>query len=73
MHDAHNVARGSFVDMAGLVQPVPAPRFSRTAATVDAPPPIPGEHTAEALASWGVPDDTVSAWDRAGAIAASRW
>jgi alpha-methylacyl-CoA racemase len=66
--DAHNVARGSFVEVDGLTQPRPAPRFSRTPATVDLPPPAPGEHTREALAAWGVPDSTVSAWERTGAV-----
>ena len=33
----HNVARGTFVTVDGVVQPAPAPRFSRTAATTPAP------------------------------------
>ncbi|MDH6679187.1 alpha-methylacyl-CoA racemase [Rhodococcus sp. LBL1] len=50
----HHVARGTFVELDGLVQPAPTPRFSRTAATVDRRPPLPGEHTTEALAAWGI-------------------
>ena len=34
----HNVARGTFIDRDGLVQPAPAPRFSRTTASVTHPP-----------------------------------
>ena len=34
----HNVARGTFIDRDGLVQPAPAPRFSRTTASVTLPP-----------------------------------
>ena len=34
----HNVARKTFIDVAGVTQPAPAPRFSRTAPAVRAPP-----------------------------------
>ena len=42
----HNQARNTFVDVAGVVQPAPAPRFSRSAAEIAAPagPPRPA-HT----------------------------
>jgi alpha-methylacyl-CoA racemase len=53
----HHVARSSFVDLAGLVQPAPAPRFSRTASPD--PTPAPGQaggpapcSAADVLASW---------------------
>ncbi len=49
----HNVARGTFVDVAGVRQPGPAPRFSRTPAEIQGPPVHPGQHTDEALADWG--------------------
>ena len=52
----HLVARGTFVERDGLVQPAPAPRFSRTEASLTLPPPAPGEHTRAALAAWGVGD-----------------
>jgi alpha-methylacyl-CoA racemase len=64
----HNVARGTFVELAGVTQPSPQPRFSRTPAVVDAPPPVPGEHTRSALAGWGVPEDTIEEWLRVGAV-----
>lgn len=66
--DPHNVARGTFVELDGVTQPAPHPRFSRTPARVDSPPPTPGEHTYEALADWGVPDDTIATWLRDGAV-----
>lgn len=66
--DEHNVARGTFVEVGGVTQPSPQPRFSRTPASVDGPPPAPGEHTRAGLASWGVPDDTIAAWEQAGAV-----
>jgi alpha-methylacyl-CoA racemase len=46
----HLAARGTFTDHAGIVQPAPAPRFSRTAASLGRVPPYPGEHGAEILA-----------------------
>jgi alpha-methylacyl-CoA racemase len=64
----HSVARGTFVEVAGVTQPSPQPRFSRTPAAVDAPPPAPGEHTRAALAAWGVAEKTVADWEQAGAV-----
>lgn len=64
----HNVARGTFVEVAGVTQPSPQPRFSRTEARVDGPPAAPGEHTREALVAWGLPDERINAWAQAGAI-----
>ena len=49
----HNVERGTFVEVDGVVQPAPAPRFTRT-------PPGPlrsssdGDDTADVLAGWGL-------------------
>jgi len=50
----HLRARGTYVESHGVVQPAPAPRFSRTPGVLDRPPPEPGQHTREALADWGV-------------------
>jgi alpha-methylacyl-CoA racemase len=55
----HNVARSTFVEAGGVTQPAPAPRFSRTVAQLTRPPAIPGEHTREALADWGLDGDTI--------------
>lgn len=53
----HLVARGTFVEEHGMVQPQPAPRFSRTPPTLTTPPSrVAGEHTTEALTAWGVED-----------------
>jgi len=49
----HNVARGTFVEVAGKLQPGPAPRFSRTPAEISRPPSHAGQHTDQALADWG--------------------
>jgi alpha-methylacyl-CoA racemase len=64
----HNVARQTFVEIAGVTQPAPQPRFGRTPARIDGPPPAPGEHTRSALADWGVDADTITAWEQAGAV-----
>lgn len=55
MEHPHNKMRGTFIEVGGIVQPGPAPRFSRTKPIVSSPPPRPGEHTDEVLSSWGVP------------------
>jgi alpha-methylacyl-CoA racemase len=50
----HNVARGTFVDVDGTVQPAPAPRFSRTPAPVPGPPQDAADLPADGLEGWGV-------------------
>ena len=50
----HNRARGTFVERDGVVQPAPAPRFSRTEAELSRGPPTPGQHSAEILEEWGI-------------------
>ncbi len=65
----HNVARGTFVDVAGVTQPAPAPRFSRTEATIDRPPPHAGQHTDEVLAHWGLDTEALAELRDSGAIA----
>jgi len=52
--DPHNAARGSFIEVAGVAQPAPAPRFSRTPGAVRRAPPERGEGGREALAEWGL-------------------
>lgn len=57
MEHPHMVDRGVFVDKDGLKQPAPAPRFSRTEATLRAnPPAAAGANTTEALKAWGIND-----------------
>ncbi len=54
--DPHLAARRTYVSRDGVTQPAPAPRFSRTPGALSQPPPLPGQHTTEALAEWGLPD-----------------
>jgi len=51
----HMRERGTFVEVAGALQPGPAPRFSRTPCRISGPPPHAGQHTDAALADWGIP------------------
>lgn len=64
----HNQARGTFVEVAGVVQPGPAPRFSRTRPEIQGPPPIPGQHTAEVLGGWGFSPDEIDKLRETGAV-----
>ncbi|MFN8022861.1 MAG: CaiB/BaiF CoA-transferase family protein [Acidimicrobiales bacterium] len=57
----HNVERRTFIDVAGVTQPAPAPRFSRTVPEVKSAPAHPGQHSLEILTDWGLPADRVSA------------
>ncbi|HEV8623454.1 MAG TPA: CaiB/BaiF CoA-transferase family protein [Acidimicrobiia bacterium] len=65
----HNVARGTFVEIDGVVQPAPAPRFSRTPGEISRPPSAPAADTDEALADWGLSEAEIAKLRSAGAIA----
>ncbi|HEY6532633.1 MAG TPA: CaiB/BaiF CoA-transferase family protein [Acidimicrobiales bacterium] len=64
----HLRARGTFTEVAGVVQPAPAPRFGTDALSVSGPPPAPGEHTVEALLAWGFTVEEVDALADEGAV-----
>ena len=64
----HNKARGSFIELEGVVQPAPGPRFSRTPCEVQHPPAITGEHSEAVLADWGFSADEIAGLKAAGAI-----
>jgi alpha-methylacyl-CoA racemase len=66
----HNVARGTFVELDGVVQPAPAPRFSRTPAAVAHRPSEPGEDSSEALAAWGIPERDIAELVAVGTVVA---
>ncbi len=67
-HHPHNAARRTFTDVAGVVQPAPAPRFSRTPGTIERPPPHPGQHTDEVLGDWGFGPSEIEKLRAAGAV-----
>jgi alpha-methylacyl-CoA racemase len=52
----HLTSRGTYVERDGLVQPAPAPRFSRTRPTLTTGPSVAGGQTRDALTAWGIPD-----------------
>jgi alpha-methylacyl-CoA racemase len=64
----HNVARESFVEVDGIVQPGPAPRFSRTPAAKPTPPETPGERGIMSLAQWGLSEAEIGQFRRSGAL-----
>jgi alpha-methylacyl-CoA racemase len=65
----HNRARGTFVEIDGIVQPAPAPRFSRTIPDLPIPPqPTEPEYAGAALAPWLDPAE-ITALQAAGTIA----
>ena len=64
----HNIARESFVEIGGVLQPVPAPRFSRTEAVVTRPPAHPGQHTRDILADWGFTASEIDGLHTSGAV-----
>jgi alpha-methylacyl-CoA racemase len=56
---AHHRARGAFIELDGVTQPAPVPRFSRTHAAVTMPPAAPGEHGEAILRDWGVSEERI--------------
>ena len=65
----HNAARKNFVEVDGVTQPAPAPRFSRTPSGVQRPPADPGVHTDEVLATLGLSGGEIAALRAGGVIA----
>ena len=64
----HNAARQTFVEMDGVLQPAPAPRFSRTPAAVQRPACAAGAHTDEVLAELGMTEEDRHRLRAAGAM-----
>jgi alpha-methylacyl-CoA racemase len=62
----HNLARGTFVEVDGIVQPAPAPRFSRTSAERPTPPEEPGD--AGVLRGWGFAEAEIARLKDAGIV-----
>ncbi|MGA2951895.1 MAG: CaiB/BaiF CoA-transferase family protein [Caulobacteraceae bacterium] len=67
-HHPHNAARQTFVEVAGVTQPAPAPRFSATPGAVAGPPPTIGAHNSAALGDWGFSAEAISNLEQAGAL-----
>jgi len=67
-YNAHQIARGNFVESAGVLQPAPAPRFSRSQPSIQCPPSQIGEHTWDVLRDIGYSDQEVASMAEIGAI-----
>ncbi|MGH7898331.1 MAG: CaiB/BaiF CoA transferase family protein [Candidatus Binatia bacterium] len=64
----HNRERRTFVDIGGVRQPAPAPRFSRTPPEIPSPPRPAGADNDRALADWGFSRQEIDELRSAGAI-----
>ena len=64
----HLKQRETFVEASGVIQPAPAPRFSRTAPELVRPPSFEGQHTDEVLADFGFDTKRVAALRDAKAV-----
>jgi alpha-methylacyl-CoA racemase len=64
----HAVVREAFIEVGGLTQPAPAPRFSRSAPRLPAPPPRPGADTDAILAELGCDAAEIAALRASGAV-----
>jgi alpha-methylacyl-CoA racemase len=64
----HARARGAFVEVGGVVQPGPAPRFERTPAAAPRGAPAAGAHTAEVLQEAGYDPAAVAALRAQGVV-----
>jgi len=64
----HMRARATFVEVDGIVQPAPAPRFSRTPGNIQRPPSTPDQHSPEVLRDWGISEEEYKALTAAGAL-----
>jgi alpha-methylacyl-CoA racemase len=62
----HMKARGTYVTRDGILQPAPAPRFSRTEPSLTTGPSVPGGQTRSALEAWGI--ENVDALIASGAV-----
>ncbi|MBA4178662.1 MAG: carnitine dehydratase [Leptothrix sp. (in: Bacteria)] len=62
----HAQARAAFVEVGGMLQPAPAPRFGRTTAAAPRPAPEIGQHTDEVLAAAGFGAAEIAALRAAG-------
>jgi len=67
----HNVARKTFVEVEGLVQPAPAPRFSRTEPGIRNAARVPGEDSEDVLRTFDFSDAEIDALFTAGAVVKS--
>jgi alpha-methylacyl-CoA racemase len=68
----HMLVRNSFLDIGGVVQPAPAPRFSRTKAATPTPADAIGLGDAAVLSAWGIPRERIALLQDAGVLSPLR-
>jgi alpha-methylacyl-CoA racemase len=64
----HNLARETFVEVEGVLQAAPAPKFSRTPGEIQGPPPEYGAHSRSALQDWGFSVEELDRMEAQGAL-----
>ncbi|MCY4566162.1 MAG: CoA transferase, partial [Gammaproteobacteria bacterium] len=65
---AHSKARQSHLTVDGILQPAPAPRFSRTPSGIQGPPSSPGKDPRESLSGWGLDDAEIGRLIKSGVV-----
>ncbi|MCH2263779.1 MAG: CoA transferase [SAR86 cluster bacterium] len=65
----HNIERKTFIELEGVTQPAPAPRFSRTNPEIVSSPSLVGEHTDEVLKAIGLNEEDINSLKTSGAVA----
>lgn len=65
----HNRARSTFIEVAEVIQPGPAPRFGGTPTDRPSSPALPGQHTDEILSKLGYSSEQIGKLRSAGAVA----
>lgn len=68
----HLAARQTFIDVDGVTQPAPAPRFSRTAPATPSAPALPGDHTLALLSEAGFDTEAIAGLVDSGVVAQSK-
>ncbi|AUL17592.1 CoA-transferase family III protein [Bordetella bronchiseptica MBORD675] len=68
----HNQARATFLDIDGVVQPAPAPRFGATPLATPRPPEPANSRFEACLGEWGMSAADIARWKNSAAIGAAR-
>jgi len=68
VHHPHNIARGTYIEVNGDIQPAPAPKFSRTHCQIPAAPPAEGADTKSVLADIGLDENMIFTLEKSGAL-----
>ncbi len=64
----HNIARNAFLEIEGVIQPAPAPRFSRSDVSVSHGSRLPGEDSIDVLAEAGLAEADIQSLLDSGAV-----